>query len=213
MTVNRRTRVLTGAAAAALPVAVSAGLVADTGDQPDPLDDLRDATASYRDVTNAINAGYVQFFGCIHEPLAGSMGTHFVNATFVGDAEIDADRPEALMYEQRSNGKLALTGVEYIVFQSAWDAENTAPPELFGETFNLVEEPNRYGVPAFYELHAWAWKPNPTGAHQDWNPQVLCAVPDRNDPPPPPSPPDAATSTSGDAKDQPGNTHGGDGGP
>ena len=127
MTVNLRTRVLTVAAAAALPVAVSAGLVAGTGEQTDPLEDLRDATASYRDVANAIDAGYVQFFGCIHEPLAGSMGTHFVNATFVGDAEIDAHRPEALMYEQRSNGKLALTGVEYIVFQSAWDAENTAP--------------------------------------------------------------------------------------
>jgi hypothetical protein len=22
--------------------------------------------------------------------------------------------------------------------------------------------------------HAWAWKPNPTGDHQDWNPKVLC---------------------------------------
>jgi hypothetical protein len=38
----------------------------------------------------------------------------------------------------------------------------------------VVEEPNRYGIPTFYELHAWAWKANPNGAHEDWNPKVLC---------------------------------------
>jgi hypothetical protein len=37
-----------------------------------------------------------------------------------------------------------------------------------------VDAPNRDGIPAFYELHVWAWKANPTGAHQDWNPKVLC---------------------------------------
>lgn len=165
------------AVAAAATVALTAGLAVGSNDKPDPLHDLRKATARYRDVDNAIGAGYVQFFGCIHEPLAGSMGTHFVNGILAGDAEIVAAKPEALMYE-RANGRLALTGVEYVVFQSAWDAENDAPPELYGETFNLVEEPNRYGIPAFYELHAWAWKDNPTGAHEDWNPRVLCAVPD-----------------------------------
>jgi hypothetical protein len=45
---------------------------------------------------------------------------------------------------------------------------------LFGEQFLTVDEPNRYGIPPFYELHAWAWKDNPTGPHQDWNPAVLC---------------------------------------
>jgi hypothetical protein len=198
--VKRSTRFVGAAVgAAATAVALSAGLAAGNDDQPDPLDDLRRATARYRDVDNAIEAGYVQFFGCIHEPLAGSMGIHFVNGALVGDAEIIADQPEALMYEQRGNGRLALTGAEYVVFQTAWDADHNAPPELYGETFNLVEEPNRYGIPAFYELHAWAWKHNPTGAHEDWNPQVLCAVPDRNDPPPA----DTTAGTSGDAKDHP----------
>jgi hypothetical protein len=140
----------------------------------DELAPVRRATSQYRDLDRAIDAGYVQFFGCVHEPLSGSMGTHFVNAALVSDSSVDATKPEALMYETKANGKLELTGAEYVVFQEAWDAANAAPPELFGQTFNLVPEPNRYGIPAFYELHAWAWKTNPTGSHMDWNPKVIC---------------------------------------
>jgi hypothetical protein len=29
--------------------------------------------------------------------------------------------------------------------------------------FGVVTSPNRYGLPPFYELHAWLWKPNPSG--------------------------------------------------
>ena len=35
---------------------------------------------------------------------------------------------------------------------------------------------NRYGLPPFYELHAWAWKHNPRGLFDDWNPRVSCAT-------------------------------------
>jgi hypothetical protein len=45
---------------------------------------------------------------------------------------------------------------------------------LFGKSFMLVPAPNRFGIPAFYALHAWAWKTNPTGAFEMWNPSVLC---------------------------------------
>ncbi len=34
--------------------------------------------------------------------------------------------------------------------------------------------PNRYGLNPFYELHVWAWKPNPKGAFADMNPTVSC---------------------------------------
>jgi hypothetical protein len=140
----------------------------------DAIASVRAATRSYRDVDRAVEAGYVQFFGCVHEPLMGSMGIHFVNATLAGDIEIDPAAPEALMYERRPNGKLTLVGVEYVVFQEAWDAEHDQPPTLFDLDFSLVPDGNRYGIPAFYELHAWAWKDNPTGPHHDWNPTVLC---------------------------------------
>jgi hypothetical protein len=33
---------------------------------------------------------------------------------------------------------------------------------------------NRYGLPSFYELHAWLWKPNPSGVFADYNPRVHC---------------------------------------
>ena len=164
-------------AAAALATA-AAGLVpyaiADGSGNDDPLRDIRRATARYRNVERATDDGYVQFFGCVHEPLAGAMGIHFVNGALVGDGVIDPAAPEALMYEVGQYGRLDLIGVEYVIFQADWDATNATPPALFGQTFNLVTEPNRYGIPAFYELHAWAWKTNPAGAHTDWNPKVLC---------------------------------------
>ena len=176
----RRALVLAAAAGTvAATIAASAGLAggADHHGSGD-LGRLRDATSRYRNVERAIDAGYVQFFGCVHEPLAGSMGTHFVNATLAGDTVIDITRPEALMYEERRDGTLGLVGAEYVVFQAAWDAEHDTPPEAFGHPFHLVEEPNRYGLPPFYALHAWAWKDNPVGAHEEWNPDVLCRAPD-----------------------------------
>jgi len=34
---------------------------------------------------------------------------------------------------------------------------------------------NRYGLPPFYELHAWIWQNNPDGMFKDWNPSGSCA--------------------------------------
>jgi hypothetical protein len=44
-----------------------------------------------------------------------------------------------------------------------------------GQHFHYVGSPNRYGLPAFYELHVWAWRDNPNGTFADWNPKVSCA--------------------------------------
>ena len=43
-----------------------------------------------------------------------------------------------------------------------------------GQHFHFVGSPNRYGGGAFYELHVWAWKHNPSGMFADWNPTVSC---------------------------------------
>lgn len=102
------------------------------------------------------------------------MGTHWVNGALVGDTVLDPMRPEAIMYETKRNGTMELVGVEYIVFQAAWDAEHAEPPMLFGEMFHLTTAPNRYGIPAFYALHVWAWKHNPAGTFANWNPKVSC---------------------------------------
>src|SRR4029077_19176782 len=71
-------------------------------------------------------------------------------------------------------GKLELVGVEYIVIAAAGDAANKTPPTLMGQLFHLNSSPNRYGIPAFYALHVWAWRHNPQGTFVDYNSRVSC---------------------------------------
>ena len=150
----------------------------DTSESADNIEALisavRRATAPFKDVQVAMGAGYAQFLGCVAQPGQGAMGIHYLNGALVGDTVLDPLRPEALTYEPQKNGKLALAAVEYIVFQASWDALHPQPPVLFGHPFHLVREPNRYGVPAFYELHLWVWEHNRNGVFNDWNPQVHC---------------------------------------
>jgi hypothetical protein len=67
---------------------------------------------------------------------------------------------------------LKLVAVEYVVF--VHDRAGAEPPSLFGQEFDFVGSPNRYGLPPFYALHAWIWKPNPSGLLSAWNPSVTC---------------------------------------
>lgn len=135
---------------------------------------VRDATQQFIDVANAGPAGYGTAFGCVSGPDHGAMGIHYINGALVGDGEIDEMHPEALIYEPVGN-KRRLVGVEYIVFADAWLAShNGVPPSLEGQAFQFVESPNRYGIPAIFELHVWAWRDNPNGAFVDWNNKVSC---------------------------------------
>jgi hypothetical protein len=145
------------------------------------LSRARGATARFHDLAAAQGTGYggpledLSGISCIANPGIGVMGIHYVNGTLVGDARIDASAPEVLVYQQLPNGKLRLVAVEYVVFQGAWlAAGNTAPPTLFGETLTLVPAGNRYGLPPFYEIHAWIWMHNPSGMFKDWNPSGSC---------------------------------------
>jgi hypothetical protein len=154
-------------------LALASASIALAGDD-EQIAVIHEATARYHRVEVAMAEGYGQFLGCVSEPSQGAMGIHFVNGNLVGDTVLDPARPEAVIYEPWKHGKLRLVAVEYVVFQEAWDAENPQPPSLFGHTFHLVGSPNRYGIPAFYELHVWAWKHNPSGLFNDWNPNVSC---------------------------------------
>ena len=65
------------------------------------------------------------------------------------DGILDVNKPEALIYEPQSNGKLRIVGVEYIVPKEAWDALHPDPldrPALLGHLLNFVEraEPLRH---------------------------------------------------------------------
>ena len=134
---------------------------------------VRDATTPYVDVNAATAAGYQPFLGCVSGPDHGAMGYHYVNGALVGDGELDASRPEVLIYEA-SGGGLQLVGVEFVVIADTWLAHHDSPPVLEGQSFQFVSSPNRYGLPAHFELHVWAWRDNPNGAFVDWNNKVTC---------------------------------------
>jgi hypothetical protein len=163
-----------GVVICAVPAVMALGGTNDRQHQATGLvGDVRQATRAFHDLNAALAAGYSSAGACVSGPEVGAMGVHFPNGTLVGDGELAADQPEILVYEQR-NGRLRLLGVEYVVIAEQWDAKKIGPPVLNGQQFHYVGSPNRYGLPAFYELHVWAWKNNPNGMFVDWNPAVSC---------------------------------------
>ncbi|MCU1232722.1 MAG: hypothetical protein JWP63_689 [Candidatus Solibacter sp.] len=173
-----------------LPILVAGATLLTAGDQatndphaehaahgqvvpPKLVEVVRNAARQFIDVNAATAARYQPAFGCVTGPDHGAMGIHYVNGTLVGDGEIDANHPEALIYEP-SKGGLQLVGVEYIVDAATWMSHHNAPPMLEGQAFQLVGSPNRYGLSPFFELHVWAWRDNPNGAFVDWNNKVSC---------------------------------------
>ena len=148
----------------------------------DTLENARAATAIYNDPAAALASGYELLtdaagLACIDQPGAGAMGIHLVKGTLVQSGTLDAARPQALVYEVEESGEVRLAALEYVVIQAAWDATHSTPPTLFGQTFMLNSADNRFGLPAFYALHTWVWKSNPSGTFASWNPRVHCDGP------------------------------------
>jgi hypothetical protein len=148
---------------------------------PSPLiEKVRRATARFRDINVAMSEGWVPGTPCVSGPQAGAMGVHFVlptgNPTRIDDGALNAEEPEALIYEPMANGAMRLVGVEFIVKVEDWAKKHPdgSTPDVDGNLTNLVPAPNRYGLPAFYELHVWAWENNPSGSFADWNTKVSC---------------------------------------
>lgn len=134
---------------------------------------VRLATERFKDVQVAIKEGYAAA-SCVSGPEKGAMGVHFINGALIGDGAVDPTRPEILVYEPLQGGQFLLVAVEYLTLAENWHAVNEAPPVVMGQLFHYAGSPNRYGLPAFYELHVWAWKHNPAGTFADWNPRVSC---------------------------------------
>jgi hypothetical protein len=135
---------------------------------------VREATTRFQDVGVAQSEGYQLQFGCVTGPDSGAMGMHFLNMPLINDGQIDVTRPEIVIYEPLPNGGLRLIGADYLVFVEAWNSTHSEPPQLMGQLFQLFETPNRFGLPAFYSLHVWAWKDSPTGAFVNWHANVSC---------------------------------------
>jgi hypothetical protein len=135
---------------------------------------VRDATARFKDVAAAEAEGYALQFGCVSGPDQGAMGLHYVNSEILNSGVIDARHPQIVIYEPTNDGHMQLIGADYLVLADTWNAKHSSPPELMGQLFQFFETPNRFGLPAFYTLHVWAWKQNPNGAFVNWHPHVSC---------------------------------------
>jgi hypothetical protein len=162
---------------AILPVLALAGY-ATASDERSAAAKVASATAAFHDVDKALAAGYapsdfpaVPGVGeCLSHATDGAMGIHYVNGTLLTDGVINAATPEALVYEPTANGKLKLVALEYVIFQSQSPG---GPPSLFGVPF-LPNDGTTLGIPPFYAMHSWIWKPNPSGLFFPWNPNVSC---------------------------------------
>jgi hypothetical protein len=129
---------------------------------------IRESTRQYRDVEVAEAMGYVRDPFCVSGPEGGATGVHLINFGLLGDGIVNAETPEALVYEPRPNGTLRLVAVEYVVFA-------TPPVVLEGHLMLRSAAPNRFGIPdPFLRLHVWAWKRNPKGTFADYNPNASC---------------------------------------
>ena len=125
----------------------------------------RAATARFRNVEAAVSAGYPATDHCIENQPTGGMGLHFMNQA-LRDTTLDVEKPEILVYEKMADGSVRLNGVEYVVPIAGWTSDQ--PPVLMGQSLKRAN-----GLGIFY-LHAWIWKPSPTGVFADWNPDVKC---------------------------------------
>ena len=146
----------------------------------DELAEVRQVTAQFHRLDAALDAGYELGYvngagvriitGCVAHPTAGAMGYHYFNKALIDDLLVDPLKPEGLVYAPGPHGNLQLAAVEYVVPGLASNPPGVSePPTVFGREMVIL-------VPAvgFYTLHAWVWRPNPTGMFAHWNPEVVC---------------------------------------
>jgi hypothetical protein len=134
-------------------------------------------TARFKDAAAAEAEGYHLMFGCVSGEDYGAMGLHYVNLELAFDGgKLDATKPEIVIYEPTPSGRPRLIGADYLVIAEDWhkDPNHKSAPELNGQKFHYFGAPNRFGLNAFYTLHVWAWKDNPTGTFANWHQNVSC---------------------------------------
>lgn len=140
---------------------------------------LRNATARYHDVDEAIADGYAapNAANCVEVPGLGAMGVHSVNAGLVANQTIDSEHPEVLLYLPMKGGGFRLVGVEFLVPLSG-PTDPLPRPSVFGQSFQGPMAGHEPGAPWHYDLHVWAWAPNPNGTFAQFNPRLSCEAAD-----------------------------------
>ncbi len=72
------------------------------------LAEVRQATAKYHNVSNALADVYQPTEHCVAVPGLGGMGYHYTNPALIGDPSVDPSKPEVLLYAPKPNGTLKL---------------------------------------------------------------------------------------------------------
>jgi hypothetical protein len=130
------------------------------------LVEAKKATAKYHDFQTALDEGFVQLSPCVAVPGLGAMGFHYGNFGRIMNPNVDAAEPEVLIYIP-DDGEMRLVALEYVVPAPLVGSA----PTLFGQTFEFSPQRNTY------ELHAWAWRNNPSGTFAPFNPKLECPAP------------------------------------
>ncbi len=163
---------------AAMTALAGVALAATGNTDPDVnkgLAEVRQATAKYHNVSNALADGYQPTEHCVAVPGLGGMGYHYTNPALIGDPSVDPSKPEVLLYAPKPNGTLKLVAVEYLVVDADQDLSTDGDrPNLFGVPFNGPMAGHEPGMPIHYDLHVWIFKGNPNGVFADFNPKVSC---------------------------------------
>jgi len=141
------------------------------------LAQVRQATAVYRNINVAAQAGWVgRDPFCVNGPDRGAMGIHVANPALISGNQPQVNEPQILIYEPQADGSMVLVGVEYVVLADLWDAahQHGPAPSVGGQFMLKFPAPNMFDMPSIYVLHAWAWRNNPAGNFAMWNRNVTC---------------------------------------
>ena len=158
------------------PSAVTGAATFETAISPDEIDllgQIKEATARYHRVDAALDDGYARGSPCVSSVFGGK-GYSYQNATLF-DGVLNPSAPEILNYEPTQNGRLRLVGVTFLVRAAAWDPFNSTAPTLAGRNFLDRRLAGSFG-PGFanYALYVSAWRDNPRGMFDQYNPNVSC---------------------------------------
>lgn len=181
---------------------IAAALAAAAPGPGEPtLDEVRAATARFRDVEAALAEGYVRDPGdmCETAPMMGGpkalggMGIHFFRPDLLGikgppNPRVDGDgnhtdfrKPSVLIYEPRADGSLELVAVENLVFRKAWHAAgNKGLPTFHGVEYDSMSDDPKTAIDEahhfepHYDRHVWLYRPNANGMFAQFNPNVTC---------------------------------------
>jgi hypothetical protein len=189
----------------ALFLGLSAGVASAQTETHQPvepsLDDVRAAADRYRDVSVALEEGYIpdpmnvcdtaEMMGQPAE--LGVMGIHYLRPDLLGitkteprvdgtSTHTDFLQPSVLIYEPQEDGTLELIAVENLVFKKSWEqAGHTAAPTFQNVAYNLMEDDPATDVDEahmfepHYDLHVWLFRENPNGTFAQYNPAATCA--------------------------------------